>query len=126
VTPYATVVPAGVTEYSSTHDFIADGPGTTSRFHIAGDVGGWDAIARVNHSDGSEWRVSIIRGVVYAVLRRYPGDNRYTFDGPVWEIASLPEGYMIGDHHLVDRGAIRFFQELEASSRRQEDGLRND
>lgn len=39
----------------------------------------------------SEWRISIITGEIYAVLRRLPLERGYTFDGPVWLIARIPE-----------------------------------
>ncbi|TIH36141.1 hypothetical protein D4765_10165 [Subtercola vilae] len=38
----------------------------------------------------SEWRISVLRGEAYAVLRRLPGARNFAFSGPVWVLGDVP------------------------------------
>ncbi|MBG0718742.1 hypothetical protein G3N18_11830 [Microbacterium sp. 2C] len=115
---YTRDAPAGVTAYDSSVDYAAEDPSRLSRFNISGDIGGYDALDRVDYDDGSQWRVSILDGVVYAVLRRYPGANKYTFTGPLWEIATIPAGYQVG-HWPINNVIADFFFTIEQRYRGQ-------
>ncbi|MFJ4167808.1 hypothetical protein ACIPY5_19830 [Microbacterium sp. NPDC089698] len=120
---YVDEAPEGVTVYASAIDYWTEDPSRRSGFNIPGDVGGYDAIHRVLHSDGSEWRVSILNGVVYAILRRFPHERRYTFAGPVWEITTLPAGFQWRTQQLARKDVRDFFFELEQRYRREPDSL---
>lgn len=95
---YFAAIPEGLTLYRSAHDYIAEDPSRQSGMGVDGDIGGWDvadgfrlAETTMAGSPDSEWRISVVRRTVYAVLRRFPGDDLYTFDGPVWIIDEIPE-----------------------------------
>lgn len=90
--------PPGVRLYSSSHEFVAeDASRHNSSFGAEGDLRGWDiGYFRLSQPEYgpqafSEWTVSVHSREVYAVLRRWPNQNTYTFDGPVWLIDTVPE-----------------------------------
>ena len=93
---YATA-PAGVRAYRDTHAFIAEDPLRQSGWDIPGDIAGWDVadgfrLAEPDVPGGaeSEWRICVFDRLVCAVLRRFPRQPLYTFDGPVWVLADVP------------------------------------
>lgn len=96
---YRTAVPKGVLFYESTHDYIAEVPERQSRgFDIPGELSGWDVGDRflltetsIPGEPESEWRISVFRDEVYAVLRRQPLADLHTFAGPVWLIDRVPD-----------------------------------
>ena len=90
---YASAAPDGVVAYANPFVFLAEDPRREAANGVTGDLGGWDV------SDGfrlaedfgeSEWRISVLHDEVYAVLRKFPGQRGYTFDGPVWMLAEIP------------------------------------
>ncbi|MDQ1217463.1 hypothetical protein [Microbacterium arborescens] len=118
---YTANVPHGVTAHRSAVAYQEAGSSRRSGFSIPGDLAGHDAIAHLVHEDGSLWRLSIHNRTVYAVLRRHAHDTRYTFDGPVREIAVLPEELSLG-HHLAP-AANALFTDLEDRYRNQPGSL---
>lgn len=86
---YVTAIPEGLRSYPNAHAFIAEAPERQSRMRVPGDIGGWDVANgfRLTETDlpqtaHSEWRISVLDRMVYAVPRRFPNQNLYTFDGP--------------------------------------------
>jgi len=95
---YLTAIAEGLTLYRDAHDFIAEDASRKSGMNVYGDIGGWDvadgfrlAETAMPGAPDSEWRISVLRGTVYAVLRRFPTERLYTFHGPVWIIDTVPE-----------------------------------
>lgn len=95
---YFAAIPSGLTLYRDAHDYIAEDSSRKSGMGVEGDVGGWDvangfrlAETTMAGEPDSEWRISVLRRTVYAVLRRFPGDQLYSFHGPVWIIDEIPE-----------------------------------
>ncbi|MFS0701849.1 hypothetical protein AB6N24_17900 [Cellulomonas sp. 179-A 4D5 NHS] len=96
---YFTAAPQGVRVYRDTHEFVTENPMRQSRgFDIPGDLAGWDvangfllAPDAADPTVQSEWRISVTGREIYAVLRRFPHENTYTFDGPVWLIDTVPD-----------------------------------
>lgn len=95
--PRYTEPPEGVVVYENPYVYLAENPGREASNGVTGDLGGWDvadgfrlAETQLPGAPESEWRISIIVGEVYAVLRRMPFGGGYTFDGPVWLIARIP------------------------------------
>lgn len=96
--PRYTEPPEGVTVYENPFVYLAENPDREAANGVTGDLGGWDvadgfrlAETQLPGTPESEWRISIIAGEIYAVLRRLPLERGYTFDGPVWLIARIPE-----------------------------------
>ncbi|MGC5173025.1 hypothetical protein ACLQ2Q_20495 [Microbacterium sp. DT81.1] len=96
--PRYTELPEGVTVYENPFVYLAENPDREAANGVTGDLGGWDvadgfrlAETQLPGTPESEWRISIIAGEIYAVLRRLPLERGYTFDGPVWLIARIPE-----------------------------------
>ena len=94
---YLTANPPGVRTYRDTHAFIAEDPHRQSSWDAPGDIRGWDvsdgfrlAELTLAGSPDSEWRICVVDRMVCAVLRRFPTEQLYTFDGPVWVIADVP------------------------------------
>lgn len=94
---FMTAAPNGVQVYASTHDYIAENLARQSTgFNIPGDLAGWDVADGflLSESEGaggqSEWRISVFVDEIYAVLRKMPHADRYTFDGPVWLLDRVP------------------------------------
>lgn len=123
---YVTAVPKGVRAYPDAHGFLAGSAGRKSGMDVPGDIGGWDVangfrLAETNFAGtpDSEWRISVLDRVVYAVLRRFPGQKLYTFDGPVWIIADVPEGISSS----VSGPTIRSLMDVVERSRDQPDSL---
>lgn len=96
---YFTAAPQGVQVYRTTHEFVAEDPTRQSHgFDVPGDLAGWDvadgfllAPDATDAAGQSEWRISVAHREVYAVLRRFPHEQTYTFDGPVWLIDTVPD-----------------------------------
>lgn len=96
---WRTAAPEGVVVYDDTHAFLAATPERTATgWGPAGDLSGWDVADGFRLTDpstqqASEWRISVMEETreVYAVLRREPLAELYTFDGPVWVIATVPD-----------------------------------
>lgn len=96
---YFTAAPQGVKVYRTTHEFVAENPGRQSHgFDEPGDLAGWDvadgfllASDATDAAGQSEWRISVAHREVYAVLRRFPHEPTYTFDGPVWLVDTVPD-----------------------------------
>lgn len=90
---YASAAPDGVVVYANPFVFLAEDPRREAANGVTGDLGGWDVADgfRLSEDIGdSEWRISVLHDEVYAVLRRFPGQREYTFDGPVWMLAEIP------------------------------------
>ncbi|MBG0716898.1 hypothetical protein G3N18_02190 [Microbacterium sp. 2C] len=90
---FASAAPDGVVVYPNPFVFLAEDPRREATNGVTGDLGGWDVADGFRLSEGigdSEWRISVLHGEVYAVLRRFPGQREYSFDGPVWMIAEIP------------------------------------
>lgn len=90
---YASAAPDGVVVYANPFVFLAEDPSREAANGVTGDLGGWDVADgfRLAEDIGeSEWRISVLHNEVYAVLRRFPGQRGYTFDGPVWRISEIP------------------------------------
>lgn len=90
---YASAAPDGVVAYANPFVFLAEDPRREAANGVTGDLGGWDVADgfRLAEEVGeSEWRISVLHDEVYAVLRKFPGQRGYTFDGPVWMLAEIP------------------------------------
>lgn len=91
--------PAGVTVYENPIAFVAENPDREARHGIGDDnLAGWDVAdgfrlteTQIPGAPESEWRISIVAGEIYAVLRRLPLAREYTFDGPVWLLGRIPD-----------------------------------
>lgn len=90
--------PEGVVVYENPFVYLAEKPGREAANGVTGDLGGWDvadgfrlAETQLPRAPESEWRISVVDGEIYAVLRRLPLERGYTFDGPVWLIDRIPE-----------------------------------
>lgn len=91
--------PEGVVLYENPFVFIAENPAREARHGIGDDnLAGWDVAdgfrlteTQLPGTPESEWRISVVNGEIYAVMRRLPLAREYTFDGPVWLIARIPE-----------------------------------
>ena len=124
---YFTAAPQGVKVYRDTHEFVAESPARQSRgFDIPGDLAGWDvadgfllAPDATNPGVQSEWRISVAGREVYAVLRRLPNQQTYTFDGPVRLIDTVPD---IIDAS-VDSKPLRGLMDPLERQRREADSL---
>lgn len=119
---YVTEIPPGVTFYPDSHTFIAEDPSRQNKaWGIEGDIKGWDVADGFRLSEStipsepdSEWRISVHERTVYAVLRQFPNFDTYTFDGPVWHIAEVPE-YI--DSSVDGRAIRRLMWEVELLKR---------
>ena len=108
---HVTAAPAGVRTYESSHAFLDEDPRRrASPSNPPGDLGGWDVghrfeLAEPGYDDAdahSEWRISIHHQEVYAVLRRRPYEDLYTFDGPVWLIDYVPDVFRRLNGPIID------------------------
>lgn len=96
--------PVGVASYGNPFVFLAENPAREARQGMGDDkLAGWDladgfrlAETQLPGTPDSEWRISVVNGEIYAVMRRLPMAREYTFDGPVWLIARIPEH--LNDH----------------------------
>lgn len=91
--------PEGVKVYASTDEFIREDPSRENHGMGVqrGDLAGWDA-GKFTMTDThrgvtgeSIWHIGVHGREVHAVLRRFPGEPLYTFQGPVWLIGTVPE-----------------------------------
>lgn len=123
--------PEGVIVYENPIVYLAENPNREAASGITGDLGGWDVAdgfrlteTQLPGAPESEWRISVIAGEVYAVLRRLPLDGRYTFDGPVWLIDRIPAQLQDGPVWSLQppEPVVAFMREIEAL-RREPDSL---
>ncbi|MFB3980257.1 hypothetical protein [Microbacterium proteolyticum] len=123
--------PEGVVVYENPFVYLAENPAREAANGVTGDLGGWDvadgfrlAETQLPGAPESEWRISVIAGEVYAVLRRLPLERAYTFDGPVWLIDRIPAQLQDGPGWslLPPEPVVTFMRDIEAL-RREPDSL---
>ncbi len=123
--------PEGVVVYENPFVYLAENPAREAANGVTGDLGGWDvadgfrlAETQLPGAPESEWRISVIAGEVYAVLRRLPLERAYTFDGPVWLIERIPAQLQDGPGWslLPPEPVVTFMRDIEAL-RREPDSL---
>ncbi len=123
--------PEGVVVYENPFFYLAENPAREAANGVTGDLGGWDVAdgfrlteTQLPGAPESEWRISVIAGEVYAVLRRLPLERAYTFDGPVWLIDRIPAQLQDGPAWslLPPEPVVTFMREIEAL-RREPDSL---
>jgi hypothetical protein len=123
--------PEGVVVYENPFVYLAENPAREAANGVTGDLGGWDvadgfrlAETQLPGAPESEWRISVIAGEVYAVLRRLPLEHAYTFDGPVWLIDRIPAQLQDGPGWslLPPEPVVTFMRDIEAL-RREPDSL---
>ena len=123
--------PEGVVVYENPFVYLAENPAREAANGVTGDLGGWDvadgfrlAETQLPGAPESEWRISVIAGEVYAVLRRLPLERAYTFDGPVWLIERIPAQLQDGPGWslLPPEPVVTFRRDIEAL-RREPDSL---
>lgn len=129
--PRYMAAPEGVVVYENPFVYLAENPTREAANGVTGDLGGWDvadgfrlAEPQLPGAPESEWRISVIAGEIYAVLRRLPLERTYTFDGPVWLIDRIPAQLQDGPGWslLPPEPVVTFMREVEAL-RREPDSL---
>lgn len=129
--PRYMAAPEGVVVYENPFVYLAENPAREAANGVTGDLGGWDvadgfrlAEPQLPGAPESEWRISVIAGEIYAVLRRLPLERTYTFDGPVWLIDRIPAQLQDGPGWslLPPEPVVTFMREVEAL-RREPDSL---
>ena len=129
--PRYMAAPEGVVVYENPFVYLAENPAREAANGVTGDLGGWDvadgfrlAEPQLPGAPESEWRISVIAGEIYAVLRRLPLERTYTFDGPVWLIDRIPAQLQDGPGWslLPPEPVATFMREVEAL-RREPDSL---
>ncbi len=129
--PRYMAAPEGVVVYENPFVYLAENPAREAANGVTGDLGGWDvadgfrlAEPQLPGAPESEWRISVIAGEIYAVLRRLPLERTYTFDGPVWLIDRIPAQLQdgLGWSLLPPEPVVTFMREVEAL-RREPDSL---
>jgi hypothetical protein len=129
--PRYTDAPEGVIVYENPFVYLVENPAREAANGVTGDLGGWDVAdgfrlteTQLPGAPESEWRISVIAGEVYAVLRRLPLERAYTFDGPVWLIDRIPAQLQDGPGWslLPPEPVVDLMREVEAL-RREPDSL---